>query len=161
MKKIDVPLGSTVRDKITGFEGFAFARLEYMNNCVRFEVQPPVKDGDLPESKVFDGLDLEVMSPPKDGLPPVIKTPNNIRLGAKVKDVLTGLTGVAVVRLKNMHSGDRYGVQVPVNGKGEVPKLSIFDEEDLVQIDPPVKKKKESLPKPPNGPHGHGLAVER
>lgn len=161
MKKTDILLGSTVRDKITGFQGFAVTCLEYMNNCLRFEVQPPIKDGELPEAKVFDGPDLEIVSPPKDDLPPAVKTPNEFQLGVKAQDVLTGFTGIVVARAKNLHSGDRYAVQAPMNSKGEVPKLVFFDEEDLIQIDPPVKRKRKEGPKPPNGPHGHGSIIER
>lgn len=36
----EVKLGSRVRDMVTGIEGVAVARLEYMNGCVRYEVQP-------------------------------------------------------------------------------------------------------------------------
>lgn len=64
------------------------------------------------------------------------------KLGVKVKDRLTGFTGVAVLRIKNMHSGDRYGVQPPIYKKNEIPDLKTFDEEDLKQIDPPAPKKK-------------------
>lgn len=153
MKKIDIPLGSTVRDRVTNFVGFAVARLEYMNNCLRFEVQPPVKDGELPEPKVFDGSDLEIVSPPKADLPPAVETPNKFRLGVKVKDVLTGFTGVAVVRAKHWHSGDRYAVQAPLNKKGEVPKMQFFDEEDPYRsILPSKSNRRKKAPNRPTDP---------
>jgi len=38
MKKI--ALGTTVKDPITGLSGTAVARIEYLNGCVRIEVQP-------------------------------------------------------------------------------------------------------------------------
>jgi len=42
MKKIKI--GDKVRDKITGFEGIANAKIEYMYGCTQFEVQPLVDE---------------------------------------------------------------------------------------------------------------------
>ncbi len=157
-----IAFGSLVRDKITGFEGFVTDRVEHMHGCVRYGVQPPLKDGQLPDAKFFDGPDLSIVAPPKNDLPPAIKTTNALKLGVKVKDYLTGFTGIVVLRVKNMHAGDRYGVQGPKNEKNEVPDLKTFDEGDLEQIDPPPKKKKKKMEKkPPYGPHDHSNAIAR
>ena len=43
---MEVELGAKVKDKITGFVGFATARCLYINGCVQFEVTPAkLKDG--------------------------------------------------------------------------------------------------------------------
>lgn len=39
MKK-QIALGSKVKDPVTGLTGMAVARIEYLNGCVRIEVQP-------------------------------------------------------------------------------------------------------------------------
>ena len=157
-----IQFGSTVRDKITGFTGFVVVRIEHMNNCVRYGIQPPLnKEGQLPEDKVFDGPDLEIIAPPKSEFSLATENPNAFELGVKVKDILTGFTGIAVLRIKNKHSGDRYGIQPPMNKKGEIPELRTFDEEDLVQIDPPAPNKKKTESKRPNGPHDHSTAIAR
>ncbi len=156
-----IPFGSLVQDKITGFKGFVLYRVEHMNECVRYGVQPTInKEDQLPEIKVLDGPDLKIIAPPKDDLPPAIKTPNAFKLGVKVKDRLTGFMGVAVLRVKHMYSGDRYGVQPPINKKNEIPELRTFDEEDLEQVDPPAPKKKIKQ-KGPNGPHDRSAAIAR
>jgi hypothetical protein len=36
-----IDLGSTVRDKITGFKGIVTSRAVHMNGCDRYWVQPP------------------------------------------------------------------------------------------------------------------------
>jgi len=158
-----IPFGSMVRDRITGFEGFTVFRVEHMNGCLRYGVQPVInKEGQLPEAKVLDGPDIEIIASPKDDLPPVIKTVNAFKLGVKVKDRLTGFTGIVVLRLKHMYSGDRYGIQSPVNDKLEIPEIRTFDDGDLEQVDPPPRKKKEKKEKkPPEGPHGHNIAIAR
>ena len=160
----EISFGSLVQDKVSGFKGFVVFRVEHIHKCVRYGVQPEIdKEGKLPEIKNIDGLDLEIIAPPKADLSPAVKTPNTFKLGVKVKDLLTGLTGVAVLRVKYRHAGDRYGIQPPVDGKGEMLDVITFDETDLEQIDPPAskKKKKSGGPKPPLGPHDHSIAIAR
>ena len=63
MSKIELRLGDTVRDKVSGFKGIAIARYSYLQGCDRFCLQPPVdKDGKLPDTANFDEPQLEVMS---------------------------------------------------------------------------------------------------
>lgn len=55
-------LGSKVRDSVTGFEGVATAKHEYLNGCVRYSVEPPIGyDGKLPEAQTFDVQRLVVV----------------------------------------------------------------------------------------------------
>lgn len=58
-----VELGSKVRDRVSGWEGTATARYEYLNGCERYEVSAHDKDG-KPEGFVFDVQQLEVLAPP-------------------------------------------------------------------------------------------------
>ena len=37
-----IELGRIVKDKVTGFTGIAIARLEFLNGCLQFLVQPKV-----------------------------------------------------------------------------------------------------------------------
>jgi len=57
-----VKLGDLVRDKISGFEGIAHSRTEWLYNCVRVGVAPTkLHEGKLVESAVFDEDQLEVI----------------------------------------------------------------------------------------------------
>lgn len=57
-----ITLGSVVRDKITGFEGTAVARVEFLTRCARYEVQPKLdKDGKNVEPLYFDETMLEII----------------------------------------------------------------------------------------------------
>ena len=57
-----INLGDRVKDIITGFEGIAVARTEWMFGCVRVSVQPEkLKEGKQPESQVFDEPQLEIV----------------------------------------------------------------------------------------------------
>ena len=61
MKTIE--LGSKVKDIVSGFEGIATARIEYMNGCVQYYITPKVsKDGELKDGRWFDVQQVEVCS---------------------------------------------------------------------------------------------------
>ena len=156
-----IPYNSLVRDTITGFKGFVVFRVEHMNGCLRYGVQPEIskegkREGKRPDVVIIDGPNLTIVSKPKDDLAKTNETPNTFNFGVKVKDRLTGFTGIVVARVKYRYSGDRYGIQPPLNAKGEIPDVVQLDEEDIEQIDPPLPKKeekKEEKREKPNGPH--------
>lgn len=70
-----IELGQKVRDVVTGFEGIADCRMEFLNGCVRVSVQPAMKpdkeDGRqyVQESKVFDEQQLEILEAKPIALP--------------------------------------------------------------------------------------------
>lgn len=68
-KAARIELGKQYRDTVSGWEGVATARYEYMNGCVRYELGGRDKDG-KPESFVFDEQQIEaVEAPPVDRRP--------------------------------------------------------------------------------------------
>jgi len=68
-----IKLGEKVRDEITGFEGIAIARIEYLNGCVRYEVKPKIlKDGRPIEGEWIDEQQLVAKSKAKTGGPGTI-----------------------------------------------------------------------------------------
>ena len=60
-----IELGAKVRDKVSGYEGVATARYEYMNGCERYEVSGADKDG-KPEGFVFDVQQLTILAEPSN-----------------------------------------------------------------------------------------------
>ena len=68
-------LGQKVRDVVTGFEGIADCRMEWLNGCVRVGVQPVARkdkeDGHqyVPDSKSFDEMQLEILDEKPIALP--------------------------------------------------------------------------------------------
>lgn len=50
-----IKLGDEVKDEVTGFQGIAVARTNWMHGCDRIVIQPPVKeDGKHPDHCSFD-----------------------------------------------------------------------------------------------------------
>ena len=57
-----IKLGDKVRDKITGFEGVATAKVEYLTGCIQFCVKPKVtEEGKMPTGEYIDDIQLEVI----------------------------------------------------------------------------------------------------
>ena len=55
-------LGSKARCKVTGFKGILVTRVEYLNGCVRYALQPKVdKDGKHPGDLYVDEEQVEVI----------------------------------------------------------------------------------------------------
>lgn len=92
-----IPLGVTVRDKTSGFTGMSVSMTEFMTGNVQLSLQPPAKDGALPETIGFDIHQLETAPGPTV---PCIAPPldTGIKLGEKVMDIVTGCQGVAIRR---------------------------------------------------------------
>lgn len=62
-----IKLGDKVKDPITGFEGTATAKTEWLYGCSRIAVQAQIdKDGKVPGLEWFDELQLESSEPNKN-----------------------------------------------------------------------------------------------
>lgn len=58
----DSPLGLLMKDKVTGFEGIAIAKSDFLFGCTQFHIKPQVvKDGKLESAIAFDYLQLEII----------------------------------------------------------------------------------------------------
>lgn len=58
-----IKLGESYRDRVSGWEGTAVARYEYMNGCVRYALAARDKDG-KPVEFVFDEQQIEAGAAP-------------------------------------------------------------------------------------------------
>lgn len=55
-------LGDKLRDKITGFEGIAVGRHQWINNCNTYSIKPQMlKDGAPQDSHSFDEPQLDLV----------------------------------------------------------------------------------------------------
>jgi len=59
-----IKLGSKVKDSVTGFEGVAIARCEYLFGCISVQVQPEgmTEDGKMKPALWVDEQRLDVLS---------------------------------------------------------------------------------------------------
>ena len=58
-----IKCGDFAKDSITGFEGVAIARTEWLNGCARITLQPKaLHEGKPVEAQTFDELQLDVVT---------------------------------------------------------------------------------------------------
>lgn len=63
-------LGDRMRSVVSGYEGIAVAKVEFLNGCVRYQLQPGVdKDGKLPDGDWLDVQELVVVESQAVSLP--------------------------------------------------------------------------------------------
>lgn len=82
-----------------------------------------------------------------------------INLGDKVRDPLTGATGIAYCRYSYLQGCDRIGMQMPIIKRKEdvplIPELWVVDEPQLVVVKKNVvAAQKTKKKKAPGGPSG-------
>lgn len=74
----EIKLGDFVTDSVTGFSGVVLARVEYLNGCVRCEVQSKkLHEGKPIESCFFDEQRLNPESTVTTGGPPSKEAPRS------------------------------------------------------------------------------------
>jgi hypothetical protein len=66
---MSVKLGTIVTDRITGFQGIAVCRIEYLNGCVRYGVQPAAIGNKIEEPTYIDEQQLTAHSGVTSGGP--------------------------------------------------------------------------------------------
>jgi len=69
-----------------------------------------------------------------------------IKLGMKVRDVVTGYEGIATSRTIYMRGCDRFSVSPPVGADGKLLEQEAFDEPDLEIVDDGIYVKPEPKP---------------
>lgn len=80
---IEIEFGKRYRDKITGYEGVATAKTQYMNGCCQTCLESPAKPGEEPKSFWFDDQRLVEAETEKP-----VKTP--ARVGGAVRKGVVG-----------------------------------------------------------------------
>lgn len=93
-----IPLGSLVKDIITGFTGIAVSRSEFGYGCVHIHIQARgmTRDGDPIPVHSFDDQRVELIEPPTKVWPQPKAT--SVRLGDAVRDEVTGRIGIAIAK---------------------------------------------------------------
>jgi len=103
---METKIGQTVKDLVTGVEGVAICRAQYLHGCIRLEVQPSKKKDDtIPESVMIDEVQIKIIN--KKQLIKVKKSKQLVKLGQKVYDPVSDLQGIVVARSVYMNGCSR------------------------------------------------------
>lgn len=63
---------------------------------------------------------------------------SKFELGQKVKDLVTGFTGIATSRVEYLNGCTQYGVRGPVDDKNVMPEPQYIDQQQLELVGPGV-----------------------
>ena len=145
-----IDLGSKVKDMITGFTGIAIGRTEWLYGCTRIVVESQeLKDGKTVKPEWFDEQRVEELTPAAETKIPVSppRCGIGIQLGNKVKDKITGFSGIAVA--KTIWSSGNVTIQVESTNleKNEPIDAHAFEYdriELLEEAKPPMSAKSEA-----------------
>ena len=148
-----VTLGSAVKDMVSGVEGIAVGRTEWLYGCTRITVEQtkPGKDGTPNDLECFDEQRVEVTKEGK--VPHTPAEPCDITLGSKVKDTVTGFTGMAVAKTVWLHGTVSIGIEPTTLHEGKPIQAHEFNVKRVALIEtakPPMSKAAD--PKAPGGP---------
>jgi len=64
---VKIKLGDKVRDKITGLEGIAVAKIKFLNGCLQIAIQPEglTSEGEPKEQHFVDSAQVVIVKPEK------------------------------------------------------------------------------------------------
>ena len=122
MKLQDIILGHIYTDRITGITGYACAFIETMSGNTQVEIRPLATAESARKARLLDGiitdphsLDVAVLcaANPIACTEPQVMV--DVRLGDRVKDIATGITGIATVRVTSLNGC--IGYQIPVQNR--------------------------------------------
>ena len=96
---MNIPLGSTVKCRVTGFTGVAENRAAFMYGCDRYFVQPTCgDDGKMPDGAMIDHPQLEILNEGKQVMEPLHEPPCLVEMGQSVEDPIRGQKGIVTGR---------------------------------------------------------------
>jgi hypothetical protein len=146
---MNVELGSEVKDLVTGFQGVAVARTQFLNGCYRITIQPPLdKEGKVPESETFDEPQLKLLKAGKVSQTGAQSLPG-YDLGDEVIDTVTNFKGVAVARTQWLNGTTRTAIQPKMKKDGKVPEAFSANEASVKSL---TKKKVVTVQRKTGGP---------
>lgn len=121
----DLKIGQQMRDKISGFAGIATTETEFMTGNIQFSLTPPASSIFGRECQSFDVHQLEYAGVGTD----VIDAPDDtgIKLGEKVKDIVSGVEGIATLKTTFIN-GCVYYTVTPSAAKGATEIKDVFVE---------------------------------
>lgn len=127
-------LGVLARDTVTGFEGVVTVRVEMLNGNVQFLLQPKGKKDAIADGKCIDfHLLEEIGAGVADKLPPIDQSAT-IKLGQRVRDRVSGLTGIVTEKTTFQNGCVYFAIQAHANRSkllGEIPGSINFPHQRL------------------------------
>lgn len=135
---MEIKLGMTVKDLVTGYEGIAVTIAKYLHGCRRIGVQAPLDAlGRIPDEITVDEPQLVIVK--KKRIIDVKISKTKVILGASVSCPISGFEGVAWGRCDYLNGCARVAVCPKVGGDNKI-NMEWFPEDQLIIKDDPKFK---------------------
>lgn len=116
-----IPLGTVVRDRVTGFIGIAENRATFMYGCDRYCVQPRVDEkGKTGDSVMVDEPQLEIIEEGKQVMEPLGEPPELVKMGQLIEDPIRGMQGTVTGRAVYLNGCSRLMITPKQTGDKEI-----------------------------------------
>lgn len=127
-----IGLGDIAKDTITGYEGVVIAYATYLSNCPRWTLRArETKDGLPIKAQSFDAPRVEFVGKSEIVVLPPARPRVQVGLGDKVRDLISGVKGIAITHIIYTDGCSHVAVQ-PQELKDGIPVDSVWiDEKDL------------------------------
>jgi hypothetical protein len=150
---MNIPLGSVVKDRVTGFTGVAENRATFMYGCDRYCVQPKVgEDGKMIDSVMIDEPQLEVVESEKRVMEPSTEPECLVDMGQVVIDPIKGMEGTVTGRAVYLNGCSRVLIQPKQSGEKE--RKSWWVDEQQVEVKNTSSEKKDITKEPSHRKQG-------
>jgi len=125
--KEPIRLGNLVKDLVTKFIGYTVLKAELLSGTIQWGIQPEVEAGskEIPKAMFIDEFMLEVLEQGFADNLPAIDNRVTIKLGEKVKDKVTGATGIATEKVTFQNGCVQFAIITGLNKDGEQSVLQI------------------------------------
>jgi hypothetical protein len=157
MKSInEFELGATAKELLTGFQGLVVGKTIHLNGCHRVVIQPTtLVKGEPHKSLAVDVQQLDIITDI-----PVVKSGNigldwgNVKLGVRVRDLVTSYSGVVVSKTEWFGGKKRVAVMSQELVEGQPLPIHEFDVTQIEVLDPkPIFGDIEAKLGGPGGPY--------
>jgi hypothetical protein len=148
----DIKLGSVVTDMATGYTGTVTGRVEFLNGNIQYSVIPKAKAGvgEYPAGVNLDGAQLKVTGKGISDTE-VLPQPTNIKLGEKIKDIITGMSGIVTSKTVFLN-GCVYFLVSSIDPVKKIPLEMFISLERVERVSSGVTAKLAKAEKPTGGP---------
>lgn len=152
-----ITLGKSYQDAVTGFKGVAIILTEHINGCCQIALQPCTDDvSKFTDYQFFDYQRLSEVDGPVLRFPDFADDVPYFDLGDKVKDKMSGFTGMTTMRVYRLNGSADYALQPAVSEKepGKMPESWSLPAITLEHVE-----KKPPLPKSDTGSVSMGKSL--
>lgn len=121
----EIKLGSTVKDKVTGLQGYACQLRETLFGTRQIGIHPMGDGKTIPDALFVDFETLEVIDAGLSDLASPTNEKVYINLGDKVRDITTGEKGIATSKVTFLNGCVFFSVTVKAKGKKQAHRFAI------------------------------------